>query len=206
MFYYIRGKLVAAEPTYAVIDAAGVGYKLTISIMTRESLPAFRSAKEAPEVLLYTHFAVREDGVELFGFIDEEELRTFRILTSISGVGPKAAMSILSTLTPAKLAIAVSSEDKRAIASANGIGAKTAARIILELKDKLSFIPTGEIGEAYVSDIKDSKSVPKNSLSEASEALSALGYSKPEILNALKGVNPDQPTDAIIKEALKKLF
>ncbi len=206
MFYYIRGALVAAEPTYAVIDAAGVGYKLNISTMTREALPAFRSVKEPPEVLLYTHFSVREDGVELFGFIDEEELRTFRILTSISGVGPKAAMSILSSLTPAKLALAVSTEDKRAIASANGIGPKTAARIILELKDKLSYIPESDLGEAFVSSAKGSAPAKSNNLTEASEALAALGYSKPEILNALKGADPSVSVDEIIKTALKKLF
>ena len=136
MFYYIKGELVAADQNYAVLDVCGVGYKLTISANTRSSLPPFRSVKEPPLVLLYTHFAVREDDVELFGFSTEEELKTFRTLTTVSGIGPKAAMSILSTLTPQKLALAVSSEDKRAIAAANGIGAKTAARVILELKDK----------------------------------------------------------------------
>ncbi len=206
MFYYIRGALVAADNNYAVIDACGVGYKLTISTMTREALPPFRSVKEPPEVLLYTHFSVREDGVELFGFIDEEELKTYRILTSISGVGPKAAISILSSLTPAKLAIAVSTEDKRAIASANGIGPKTAARIILELKDKLSYIPENDLGKAFVSEAKGSTPTKKNNLTEASEALSALGYSKAEIVNALKGVDPSTSVDAIIKSALKKLF
>lgn len=206
MFYYIRGTLVAAEPNYAVLDVGGVGYKLTISTMTREGLPPFRSVKEPPEVLLYTHFAVREDDVELFGFLTEEELKTFRILNTVSGVGPKAAISILSTLTPAKLALAISSEDKRAIAAANGIGAKTAARLILELKDKLSFIPDNEVGEAFVTDAKGPSSTPKNNLTEAAEALAALGYSKPEIANALKGTDTAMSVDAIIKQALKKLF
>ncbi len=206
MFYYIRGALVAAESTYAVIDVGGVGYKLTISQITREALPPFRSVKEPPTVMLYTHFSVREDGVELFGFRDEEELSTFRILTSVSGVGPKAAMSILSTLTPAKLALAVSSEDKRAIAAANGIGTKTAARLILELKDKLSFIPDSDVGDAFLEGVKPASTKSNGNLSEAAEALTALGYSKPEIMSALKGADPSMSVDAIIKNALKKLF
>lgn len=205
MFYYLNGKLVDAEGGYAVLDVGGVGYKLTISGLTRESLPPFRSVKEPPTVLLYTHFSVREDGVELFGFRDKEELDTFRSLTSVSGIGPKAAMSILSSMTPSKLALAVANEDRKAIASANGIGAKTAARIILELKDKMNFVSIGEDAfEAPAPAI--AKSGSKNNLSEASEALAALGYSKPEILKALKDADPSMSVDNIIKFALKKLF
>lgn len=208
MFYHIRGKLIAAEPSYAVIEAGGVGYKLTISNNTRESLPPFRSVKEAPEVCLLTHFSVREDGVELFGFSTQDELDTFRLLTSVSGIGPKAAISILSTLTPQKLAIAVAMEDKRSISAANGIGAKTAARLILELKDKLSFVSTDGVDTlSAVADTKnDAASAKKNNLSEAAEALSALGYSKPEIHNALKNADPSLPTDAIIRHALSRLL
>ena len=205
MFYYIKGLLVATDQNYAVLDVGGVGYKLTISGNTRSSLPPFRSVKEPPTVLLYTPFAVREDDVELFGFSDEEELKTFRTLTNVSGIGPKAAMSILSALTPQKLALAVASEDKKAIAAANGIGAKTAARVILELKDKMTFISDSEVGEAF-KEQNDAHASVKGSLSEAAAALSALGYSKPEIANALKDADPSMSVDMIIKQALKKLF
>lgn len=205
MFYYIKGELVAADQNYAVLDVCGVGYKLTISANTRSSLPPFRSVKEPPLVLLYTHFAVREDDVELFGFSTEEELKTFRTLTNVSGIGPKAAMSILSTLTPQKLALAVSSEDKRAIAAANGIGAKTAARVILELKDKMSFISDSDVGEAFKEQAEE-PTAAKGSLSEAAAALTALGYSKAEIAGALKDADPTMSVDLIIKQALKKLF
>lgn len=206
MFYYIKGQLVDADMSYAVVDVGGVAYKLTISQNTRDSLPHFRSVSEPPTVLLYTHFSVREDGVELFGFKDLEELDTFKLLTSVSGIGPKVAMSVLSSLSPEKLALAVANEDKKAIASANGIGAKTAARLILELKDKLSFV--GMSDEAFSPSVAgSSKSTSsKGSLSEASEALAALGYSKPEILKALKDADPTMSVDNIIKNALKKLF
>jgi len=206
MFYYINGKLVEADIGYAVLDVGGVAYKLTISGKTREALPPFRSVKEPPTVLLYTHFSVREDGIELFGFRDREELDTFRLLTSVSGIGPKAAMSILSTLSPEKLSLAVANEDKKSIASANGIGAKTAARLILELKDKLSFIGASEPSLVSDSTPDAPASSSKGNLAEASEALAALGYSRPEILKALKDADPTMSTDNIIKLALKKLF
>ena len=206
MFYYLSGELALRDINTCVIDCGGVGYKLSISGKTRESLPPFRSVKEAPDVLLYTHFSVREDGVELFGFKDKEELDTFRLLTSVSGIGPKAAMSVLSTLTPEKLAIAVANEDKKSIASANGIGAKTAARLILELKDKLSFVGASIDSASETVGATAQASTSKGNISEAAEALAALGYSKPEILKALKDADPGMSVDNIIKAALKKLF
>ena len=134
MFYYISGKLAKLDGTFAVVDAGGVGFKMTISKSTYYRLSG---NNEAPTVKLYTYMAVREDGTELFGFASEEELSAFKLLITVSGVGPKAAISILSTLTPEKLALAICTEDKKAISQANGIGAKTAARIILELHDKI---------------------------------------------------------------------
>ncbi len=204
MFYYINGKLVAADMGYAVIDVGGVAYKLTISAITRESLPPFRSVKEPPTVLLYTHFSVREDGVELFGFRNEEELDTFKLLTTVSGIGPKAAMSILSTLSPEKLSLAIANEDKKAIASANGIGQKTAARVILELKDKIAAVSASE--DVPASAGATPAGVSKGSLSEAADALAALGYNKNEIATALKDADPSMSVDNVIKHALKKLF
>lgn len=205
MFYYISGVLAYANPTTAVIDAGGVGYKLTISENTYNSLPP-RHTVDKPEAKLYTYMAVREDGIELFGFANEAELSSFKMLLSVSGVGPKAAISILSLLTPEKFALAVCTEDRKTIAKANGIGPKTAARVILELKDKL--VKTTDIGAAANASI-ESVSVPTNAgkLAEAQDALLVLGYSRSEALNVLKNIDTQSlELEDIIKKALKLLM
>lgn len=205
MFYYICGKLAALDPSYAVIDAGGVGYKMTITQNTYSSMPPHLSVKEAPTVKLYSYMAVREDGVELFGFISEEELSAFKLLITVSGVGPKAAIAILSHLTPAKLSIAICTEDKKIISQANGIGPKTAARIILELKDKLK-------NQVFDTETEDNAPVVTNigsssKLSDAQDALAVLGYSRTEALNVLKSIDTaNLELDEIIKLALKKLM
>ena len=205
MFYYINGKLAALEPTFAVIDAGGVGYKMTITQNTYSAMPPHRSVNEAPTVKLYSYMAVREDGIELFGFISYEELSAFKLLITVSGVGPKAAISILSQLSPTKLAIAVCTDDKKAISQANGIGPKTAARIILELKDKLK----GSVLDDDTEGDSDTF-VPQNAgnkLGDAQDALAVLGYSKSEAMSALKGIDTSSlELDEIIKLALKKLM
>ena len=141
MFYYISGKLAAlmrdGDRGIAVVDAGGVGYKFTVSGTTYDRMPPHLSVSEAPDVKLYSYMSVREDGVELFGFASLEELSAFKMLISVSGVGPKVALSVLSLLTPEQFALAVCSDDKKTISKASGVGAKTAARIVLELKDKL---------------------------------------------------------------------
>lgn len=206
MFYYISGKLTALEPNFAVLDAAGIGYKLTISGTTHAAMPHHLTTQEAPTVKLYTYMAVREDGIELFGFISEDELSSFKLLISVSGVGPKAAISILSELTPAKLAIAICSDDKKAISRANGIGPKSAARIVLELKDKLkgqSFIDT----EGTITAEELSTSTPSGKKKDAEDALTVLGYSRSESAAALKTINTESlEVDEIIRQALKKLM
>lgn len=206
MFYYIEGKLAHLDYSFAVVDANGVGYKLTITQTTYESMPPHLSVSEAPIVRLYTYMAVREDGIELFGFTSESELEAFKLLISVSGVGPKAAIAILSVFNPDKLAITIMNEDAKAIAKANGIGAKTAARIILELKDKISKTfgetPSSTATKASIS------SVPAGSskLSDAQSALLVLGYTKSEIIAALRGVDiSNKNTDDIIRLALKNL-
>ncbi|MBQ7347903.1 MAG: Holliday junction branch migration protein RuvA [Clostridia bacterium] len=211
MFYYISGKLAHLENGIAVVDAGGVGYKLTISGTTYDAMPPNRSVKEPPNVSLYTHMAVREDGVELYGFATETELASFKLLITVSGVGPKAAMSILSLLTPEKFALAVCTEDKKTIAKANGIGPKTAARIILELKDKLMKEHSGEDLSSIVSSPSGASAVGSASvrgkLSEATDALIVLGYSKAEALNVLKDLNTDgMELEELIRAALKKLM
>ncbi len=205
MFYYINGKLTVLEPTFAVIDAGGVGYKMTISQSTYSAMPPHLSVKEPPTVRLYSYMAIREDDVELFGFISQEELSAFKMLITVSGVGPKAAISILSQLSPAKLAIAVCTEDKKAISQANGIGPKTAARIILELKDKLKEQFTDD--DSHSSSVELVSSATSSKLGDAQDALAVLGYSKNEALTALKGVDTQNlELDEIIKLALKKLM
>lgn len=206
MFYYISGKLAHLDPAFAVIDASGVGYKLAISGTTHAAMPNHLTVNEAPTVKLYTYMAVREDGVELFGFISEDELSCFKMLISVSGVGPKAAISILSELTPTKLAIAICNDDKKAISRANGIGPKTAARIILELKDKLkgqTAIDTD--GEISAEDF--SFSTPSGKRKDAEDALTGLGYSRAEANSALRSIDTESlEVEEIIRLALKKLI
>ena len=209
MFYYISGKLAHLETGVAVIDAGGVGYKLTISGTTYDAMPPNRSVKEAPNVLLYTYMAVREDGIELFGFASETELASFKLLISVSGVGPKAAMSILSLLSPEKFALAVCTEDRKTIAKANGIGPKTAARIIVELKDKLMKEHSEDelAGYSVSTPTAPAAAATRGKLSEATDALIVLGYTRNEAANALKDIKIEaMDLEAIIREALKKLM
>ena len=206
MFHYIKGTLALLEPGVAVLDVGGVGYKLTISQTTYDAMPPNRSVKEPPTVLLYTYLAVREDGIELYGFATETELASFKLLITVSGVGPKAAMSILSLLTPEKFALAVCTDDKKTIAKANGIGPKTAARVILELKDKL--MKETDLGAAAQASIESASPIatPSGKLSEAQDALMVLGYSRAEAQKALTGIDPKLEVEKIIPLALAKLF
>ena len=204
MFYYISGTLAHKSIGFAVIDAGGVGYRMTVSQNTYDKLPlAGNPAK------LYNYLAVREDGIELFGFYDETELSSFQMLITVSGVGPKAAMSILSLLTPEKFALAVCTEDTKAISKASGIGPKTAARIVLELKDKLIKEHGGEFNAApdLGSGAKSGGVPARGKLSEALDALMVLGYQRAEATNVLKSLPTDQMTlEEIIRQALKKLM
>ena len=206
MFYYISGALTHLETNVAVLDVGGVGYKLTISGTTYEAMPPSRSVKNPPVVKLYTHMAVREDGIELFGFASETELSTFKLLITVSGVGPKAALSILSQLTPEKFALAVCTDDKKAIAKANGIGPKTAARVILELKDKLMKEQVAD-GMIPLSSAPAATPLGGTKLHEATDALLVLGYSKAEALAALKDIDvSSMELEEIIRLSLKKLM
>ncbi len=209
MLYYIRGRLVLLEPGCAVIDTGGVAYKMSISQTSYDALPKIAFQKEPVQAMLYTYMSVREDGIELFGFAGTEELSAFKLLISVSGVGPKVALSVLSLLTPEKLALAVCTDDKKTIAKASGIGPKTAARIILELKDKLaaSSFP-GSIDAASGSDnVSAAASGTRSELAEAIDALTVLGYSRPEAMMALKDIDTSSlPLEEIIRQALKKLI
>ena len=200
MFYYIKGELVHTDPTSAVVDCGGVGYKMGVSKNTLARL-----TKIGEKVCLFTYFHVREDAVELLGFYTETELEAFKLLITVSGIGPKAAMSILSVLTPEKFALAVTMGDTKAIAKASGVGSKTAARVILELKEKVAkSFPTEATaaeGEVPVTD-----EIVFGNTEEAIGALMVLGYSRQESQAALKGVDPLLSLEDMITAALRKMM
>ncbi|MBP5173869.1 MAG: Holliday junction branch migration protein RuvA [Clostridia bacterium] len=200
MFYSVRGKLIHLDASFAVIEAGGVGYKLTVSGFTRAAL----SQKTGEEVFLLTHLSVREDCLELFGFENEEELSVFRMLISVSGIGPKVAMSVLGSMRPEQLALAVSSEDKKTISKCPGIGPKTAARIILELKDKLrNEISDGDEDGRLTS---GSPVIPSEGRNEAAvEALMVLGFPRSAAAAAVSDSDSSESLESVIKKALKKL-
>lgn len=200
MFYYLSGPVAHIEPHLAVIDCGGVGYACRTTNYTLSNI------KQGEKAKLFTHLNVREDAMELYGFATSEELNLFRQLISVTGVGPKAAISILSASTPANLALSIITGDEKALTCAPGVGKKIAQRVILELKDKLAKGQSvGVAGESYGG--SGVTIIPENKLSEASAALAVLGYSQSEINLALKGVDLDSLTlEQIIKAALKKMM
>ena len=204
MLYHVRGELVHREPTLAVLECGGVGYALTVSLVTSDTL----EGSLGKTVKLYTHLQVREDGIELFGFYSKEELSCFKMLIGVSGVGPKAAMSILSIFTPERFAFAVSGEDVKGLSKAPGVGAKTAARIVLELKDKLakdSSVKPLLDGASFSPAATPAQSTDKRKLSEAVDALTVLGYNRNEILEILKRIDTAKLSlEEIITAALKQ--
>ena len=199
MFYYVSGTVSFMAPYLAVIDCGGVGYACRTTNTTQAQLKMGEKGK------LYTYLHVREDAMELYGFATQEELNLFQLLLSVSGVGPKAALSILSASSPANLALSIITGDEKALTCAPGIGKKIAQRVILELKDKLAKGQTIAAGESYGG--TGVTVIPENKLSEATAALAVLGYSQGEIGAALKGIDMDSLTlEQIIKEALKKMM
>lgn len=200
MIYHLHGEVVLCEHDFTVLDVNGVGYKLTVS----QNTAAYVRGHMKESLKLLTYMSVREDAVELFGFRDADELTAFKLLITVSGVGPKAAMSILSVLTPDRLAAAVCAEDTKAIAKAPGVGSKTAARVVLDLKGKLAKEFPSASGSA-VYDEPDT--VPSgDNAAEALEALIVLGYRRAEAMQAMKGLDPSADTGALIKAALAKLM
>lgn len=196
MIYSVRGPLISCDMTSAVVECGGVGMKCYISMNTRRKL-----APIGNEVMLFTHLNVREDAMDLFGFIDPDELEMFRLITSVSGVGPKVALSILSEFEPSALSLYIASGDSKSITRASGVGAKLAQRIVLELKDKLgatSFADSQELSAAV------SVSSSSNA-SEAVQALVALGYSQSEASLAVGKLDATQSVEFLIKEGLKLL-
>ena len=198
MFYYVNGTVAHMAPYLAVIDCGGVGYACRTTSNTLARLKKGEKAK------LYTYLNVREDAMELYGFFSENELNCFQLLIGVSGVGPKAALSILSSSTPENLAMSIITGDEKALTVAPGIGKKIAQRVILELKDKLAKGQIAPGGESYGG--TGVTVIPENKSSEAAAALAVLGYSTAEIGAALKGIDLDALSlEDIIKQALKKM-
>ena len=200
MYEYIKGKYIGINKDYVIIENNGIGYKIFTSGATMAEMP-----KVSEEVQLYLEQIVREDFIGLYGFKDREELEMFKLLISISGVGAKAALSLLSISRINNLKYAIIMEDDKHLCRAPGIGKKTAGRIILELKDK---IKTDEVSEGVdiqqgFEDIAPSNS---NAIGEALGALLSLGYSEKEAESALKKVNREESVENIIKECLRVLM
>ena len=194
MFDYIKGTLVKSSDTYAVVDVGGIGYRITSSA---KSLGSAGAAGDA--ATFYTYLHVREDIFELYGFTTLQERAIFELLITVSGVGPKAAISILSALTAEELATAIAGGNSKALSAAPGIGPKTAQRIILELKDK--------IRKMGISGGASSESAPQTPLqNDAVEALISLGYSPAQAAKAVSSVQEGLPLEQTIKEALKNLM
>lgn len=201
MYYYLNGTLAVLEAGNAVIDCGGVGYMCCVSARTEQKLVG-NLGKTAK---LFTYLSVREDAMELFGFIDREELATFKLLISVSGVGARTALGILGAVSPERIAYAVSVGDVKAI-RAPGVGPKIAARIILELKDKMA----KEMGtDMPLSDTPSSggHALPKgNKLTEACTALMALGYTRAEAEGLMRKIDcTNLSVEDIIREALKRV-
>lgn len=200
MIYSLHGELIHTEPNLAVVECGGVGYACRTSMNTLKKIGGANG--EPKDVRLFTQLNVREDAVDLFGFADTAELAAFRQLTSVSGVGPKAALSILSDLTPSKLALCITTGDSKTLTRSPGIGAKIAQRIVMELKDKVA-------KEQHIS-ASDFASEPVaaeagNAAAEAITALCVLGFALPQAQAALAGASPDSTVEELIKYALKRL-
>ncbi len=197
MYYYIKGEKVLTGDGFVVIDAGGVGYKIATSLSSISSL-----ADKSGVVTMYVQLIVREDSQELVGFTTNEELSMYKHLTSVSGVGPKAAIAILSTSTPAEVALAVMTDNVKTITRASGVGPKLAKRVILELRDKLKnedILPS----EISVSDISAPLS---DSLTEAAAALTVLGYSANDAKATVSKLDPTLAVEDLVREALKLLM
>lgn len=199
MFHHFHGELTYLDANAAVVDCGGVGYALTITSQSAAQL----SGKINTKVLLFSYLQVREDAMELFGFCKKEELQAFKQLITVSGVGPKAAVAILSTLTVEQFVFAVTCGDSKSLSRAPGVGAKTAARIVLDLKDKIA----GELGAKESNVFEEVQLTPnvKNATADAANALLVLGFSRPEVNRVLAKVNPALSVEEMIRDALKLL-
>ena len=197
MISSLNGKLIFKEQSYAVIECGGVGFKCAITSSTYAKLGNVGNTQ-----FLFTHLAVREDALELFGFISKEELEAFKLITSVSGVGPKIGIAILSVFSADKVCLFIASGDAKALTAAPGVGIKLAQRIILELKDKI-----GSVSAAVQTEELNAigNATANTNTKEAIEALVSLGYTQSEASLAVGRLDPALKTDELIKQALKNL-
>lgn len=196
MFYSIKGNLIYSDTSFAVVECDGVGFKCYTSLNTIKSLPQVNK-----EVLLYTHLSVKDDALDLYGFKTQDELECFKLLIGVSGIGPKAAVSILSEFTPERLALCIASGDYKSLTKAQGIGKKIAERAILELKSKMTSVSFADddVQSVAVSSKDGSDSA------EAVEALVALGYNKADAALAVSSMDKSLSVDEMIRQGLKLL-
>lgn len=203
MIQFIRGELVSYEEDRVLVDVGGVGYGIFMSGSAMSKLPPV-----GREVKIHTYLNVKEDAMQLFGFLTRDDLRVFKLLIGVNGIGPKGGLAILSVLTPDDLRFAVMSNDVKAISSAPGIGKKTAEKIILELKDKLSIEDALEHAVSKEAVVPGSADNHHEVMSEAVQALVALGYGNTESLKAVKQVEITESMGAneVLKQALKHMI
>lgn len=197
MIASLNGKLIFKNENSVVVECGGVGIKCFIALTTSAVLPPV-----GENVFLYTHLSVREDALDLFGFADTAELEAFKLITSVSGVGPKIALAILSQFTADQLFLFIASSDAKSLTAASGVGIKLAQRIVLELKDKVSAYAVGDTAVSVVSTVK---ATTNSASKEAIEALVSLGYSQSEASLAVGGLDLTLSTEELIKQALKSL-
>ena len=198
MIYSVHGKLIAKEPSMAVVECGGVGYGCRTTFTTLGQLGAIGET-----VFLYTVFSVREDAAELFGFATQQELQCFQLLTSVSGVGPKAALTILSDLTPDRFLLTVASGDSKTLTRSKGIGAKSAQRIVMELKDKIAGESIGLLAGAEVQSAAAASSAGGN-VGEAIEALVTLSYTQGEVAPIVAKLDPSLSASELIRRTLQE--
>lgn len=200
MYSYIRGILTEIEADKIVVETGGIGYNIYTTAQTFDYLPSV-----GEEVKIYTYLHLREDIMMLYGFLTKDDLRVFQLLIGVNGIGPKGALAILSVMTTDDLRFAVLGEDAKAIAKAPGVGAKTAQRLILELKDKLTLEDAFEQKLEHQNAAAPAKE--NGAKNEAVQALVALGYSSSEALKALNGVEVTEDTEVedLLKQALKNM-
>ena len=197
MFYSVRGKLIHTTTTCAVVECGGVGYNCQTTMNTLKQI------KLGSEVMLFTYLNVREDAMELFGFATKTELETFKTLISVSGVGPKAGLSILSELSPEQVAMAIATDDVKTITKAQGIGKKIAQRIILELKDKLAKAAVSDPDFSSVS--SGAAAAASGNVPKAVEALGVLGYTPAEVAPVLAAFDCSLPVEQLIAMTLRQM-
>ena len=197
MLYSVRGKLIAIESNAAVVECGGVGY------MCQTTMNTLKAVKLNTEVTLYTYLNVREDAVDLFGFATKAELETFKNLISVSGVGPKVGLAVLSELSPEQVAMAIASDDLKTITRAQGIGKKIAQRIVLELKDKLA--KAAKEDSSFAQTAQNSVNVSTGNVPKAIEALGVLGYSPSDVSPVLATLDSTLPVEQLISLTLKQM-